>query len=155
MLPQPGAGEVAFPGIQHEASGFPAASTATLDAAAVDKEVFVEGVPVGLAVGLAVGPDDDLYVSTQWIRSVLVLDTDTGEIIKRIGPEEGVDIPADLTFGPDGSLYVGMYPGFEGDAVMRLVPTERSQVWRCRPSSGRSWLPRMDGSLPACSTRTT
>ena len=53
---------------------------------------------------------------------MLVLDPDTGEIIKRYGPEDGVDIPADLAFGPDGSLYVGMYPGFEGDAVMRLAP---------------------------------
>ena len=93
-----------------------------MDVAAVAKEVFVKGAPVRLAVGLAVGPDDDLYVSTQWIRSVLVLDPDTGEIIKRLGPEDGVDIPADLAFGPDGSLYVGMYPGFEGDAVMRLAP---------------------------------
>ncbi|MCB0152831.1 MAG: hypothetical protein KDE01_34900, partial [Caldilineaceae bacterium] len=31
-------------------------------------EVFVEGAPVRLAVGLAIGPDDNLYVSTQWIR---------------------------------------------------------------------------------------
>ena len=85
-------------------------------------EVFVQGVPVRLAVGLAVGPDDNLYVSTQWLRHVLVLDPDTGEIIKRYGPEEGVDIPADLAFGPDGSLYVGMYPGTEGDGVMRMTP---------------------------------
>ncbi len=85
-------------------------------------EVFVQGVPVRLAVGLAIGPDDNLYVSTQWIRHVLVLDPDTGEIIKQYGPEDGVDIPADLAFGPDGSLYVGMYPGFEGDAIMRMTP---------------------------------
>lgn len=85
-------------------------------------EVFVEGAPVRLAVGLAVGPDDNLYVSTQWLRSVLVLNPETGEIVERLGPEDGVDIPADLTFGPDGSLYASMYPGYEGDAVMRLAP---------------------------------
>ena len=67
---------------------------------ATNLEVFVKGVPVRLAVGLAVGPDDNLYVSTQWIRSLLVLNPDTGEIIKRYGPEDGVDIPADLAFGP-------------------------------------------------------
>lgn len=85
-------------------------------------EVFVEGAPVRLAVGLAIGPDDNLYVSTQWIRHVLVLNPETGEIIKRYGPEEGIDIPADLAFGPDGSLYAGLYPGFDGDAILRLAP---------------------------------
>ena len=89
---------------------------------ATNLEVFVKGVPVRLAVGLAVGPDDNLYVSTQWIRSLLVLNPDTGEIIKRYGPEDGVDIPADLAFGPDGSLYASMYPGFEGNGVMRMTP---------------------------------
>jgi len=85
-------------------------------------EVFLKGAPVRLPVGLAVGPDDNLYASTQWIRHVLVLDPETGEIIKRYGPEDGVDIPADLAFGPDGSLYAGLYPGFEGDAILRLAP---------------------------------
>ena len=85
-------------------------------------DIFVTGAPVRLAVGLAVGPDDNVYVSTQWVRALLVLDPDTGEIINRFGPEDGVDIPADLAFGPDGSLYIGLYPGFEGDAVTRLAP---------------------------------
>lgn len=85
-------------------------------------ETFVTGAPVRLAVALAVGPDDNVYVSTQWVRAVLVLDPETGAILKSVGPEEGVDIPADLAFGPDGSLYIGMYPGFEGDAVARLAP---------------------------------
>ena len=85
-------------------------------------EIFLSGAPVRLAVGLAIGPDDNLYVSTQWIRHVLVLDPETGEIIKRYGPEDGIDIPADLAFGPDGSLYAGLYPGFDGDAILRLAP---------------------------------
>ena len=29
---------------------------------------------------------------------------------------------ADLAFGPDGSLYASMYPGFEGDGIMRMTP---------------------------------
>lgn len=82
---------------------------------------FVEGAPVRLAVGLAVGPDDKLYVGSQWTRELVVLNPDTGEIIKRYGPSDGVDIPCDLAFGPDGSLYASMYPGFEGDGVMRLA----------------------------------
>lgn len=85
-------------------------------------EVFVKGAPVRGGPGLAIGPDDNLYVSTMWLRSLLVLNPDTGEIIKHYGPEDGVDIPADLAFGPDGSLYASMYPGFEGDGVMRMTP---------------------------------
>ena len=85
-------------------------------------EVFVKGAPVRLSVGLAVGPDDKLYVGSQWVRSLPVLNPDTGEIIKSFGPEQGVDIPADLAFGPDGSLYASMYPGFDGDSVMRMAP---------------------------------
>ena len=46
-------------------------------------EIFVQGAPIRLSVGLAVGPDDNLYVGTQWLRQVLVLDPDTGEILKR------------------------------------------------------------------------
>ena len=34
-----------------------------------------------LAVGLAVGPDDNVYVSTQWVRALLVLDPDTGRML--------------------------------------------------------------------------
>ena len=68
------------------------------------------------------GPDDNLYVGSQWVRSLPVLNPETGEIIKSFGPEQGVDIPADLAFGPDGSLYASMYPGFEGDSVMRMAP---------------------------------
>ena len=84
--------------------------------------VFVQGVPVRAGPGLAVGPDDNLYASTMWLRHILVLYPDTGEIIKRYGPEDGVDIPADLAFGPDGSLYASMYPGSEGDGMMRMAP---------------------------------
>ncbi len=109
---------VAFPGIKYETTGLWRGA----DKPASAPEVFVKGAPVRLSVGLAVGPDDNLYVSTQWLRELLVLDPETGEIIKRYGPEDGVDIPADLAFGPDGSLYASMYPGIEGDAVMRMTP---------------------------------
>lgn len=91
-------------------------------APALKLEVFVKGAPVRLAVGLAVGPDDNLYVGSQWTRELVVLNPDTGAIIKRYGPSDGVDIPCDLAFGPDGSLYASMYPGFEGDGVMRMTP---------------------------------
>ena len=38
-------------------------------------------------------------------QAILVIDPDTGEILKRLGPEVGVDGPDDLAFGPDGSIY--------------------------------------------------
>ena len=109
---------VTFPGIKYETTGYGAAAAKP----ATTPEVFVKGAPVRLSVGLAVGPDDNLYVGSQWVRSLPVLNPETGEIIKSFGPEQGVDIPADLAFGPDGSLYASMYPGFEGDSVMRMAP---------------------------------
>lgn len=109
---------VAFPGIRYETTAYGAVA----DEPAATPEVFIQGAPVRLSVGLAVGPDDNLYVSNQWVRSLQVLNPDTGEIIKSLGPDDGVDIPADLAFGPDGSLCASMYPGFEGDAIMRIAP---------------------------------
>ncbi|MFN8446168.1 MAG: hypothetical protein U0175_35590 [Caldilineaceae bacterium] len=98
----------------------PVPTTQAVSAATL--EHFIKGVPVRLAVGLAVGPDDNLYVGSQWTRELVVLNPDTGTIIKRYGPSDGVDIPCDLAFGPDGSLYASMWPGVEGDSVMRMTP---------------------------------
>jgi len=38
-------------------------------------------------------------------REILVMDTETGEILERYGPDQGVEGPDDIVFGPDGSLY--------------------------------------------------
>jgi hypothetical protein len=92
--------------------------------AAVGYEVveLVRGAPFHLAGGAYVGPDGDLYVASIFGGEIVVLDVDGGEIVGRLGPDDGVLGPDDLVFGPDGSLYwTDMLVGEVG----RRTPTAR------------------------------
>ena len=81
--------------------------------------VLVQGAQIRSPNGIKAGPDGNLYVASVNERAILVIDPDTGEIIKRLGPEVGVDGPDDLAFGPDGSIYwTDLFRGTVG----RLAP---------------------------------
>ncbi|MGV7224294.1 MAG: hypothetical protein ACQ9MH_22605 [Nitrospinales bacterium] len=68
--------------------------------------IFVEGVPMrGTANGMFFDEHDRLWVANIWGRSISVLDPESGEVLMRLGPAEGVIFPDDLTFSPDGSLF--------------------------------------------------
>ena len=68
--------------------------------------VFVQGAPMnGGANGLYFDADDKLWVASAFGGTISKLDPDTGEILERLGREDGVGFADDLFFGPDGTLY--------------------------------------------------
>ena len=68
-------------------------------------EIFVKGASISGANGVMFDSENQLYIASVVGRSITVMNRETGEIIRRIGPDVGVEGPDDLIFGPDGSLY--------------------------------------------------
>jgi len=66
---------------------------------------LVRGAPIHGANGMFFGPDGHLYVASVLGLEIVVLDPVTGEMLDRLGTDDGVTMPDDVTFGPDGSLY--------------------------------------------------
>ena len=67
--------------------------------------VLAQGGPLHGTNGVYFGPDGRLYVASVSSAAVAALDPESGAILERWGPEEGVKGPDDLTFGPDGSMF--------------------------------------------------
>jgi sugar lactone lactonase YvrE len=57
------------------------------------------------ANGTYVGPDGHLYVASTLSGAIVAFDVDSGDVVHRFGPADGVLNPNDVTFGPDGSMY--------------------------------------------------
>jgi sugar lactone lactonase YvrE len=68
-------------------------------------QILARGAPIHGANGLMFDGNDRLYIASVGGREILVMDPDTGQILDRLGLDEGVESPDDLVFGPDGSLY--------------------------------------------------
>lgn len=68
-------------------------------------QVLARGAQVCGANGILFGPDGKLYIASVLTPTIAVMDPESGEIEKRLGPGQGVKGPDDLAFGPDGSLY--------------------------------------------------
>lgn len=66
---------------------------------------FIKGAPIDGSNGLRIGPHGNLYIASVFGHEIVVMDPDKGIIIDRIGPDQGVECPDDLAFGPDGSIY--------------------------------------------------
>ncbi len=67
--------------------------------------VLAQGGPLHATNGMYFGPDGRLHVVSASSAEVLALDPESGEILERWGPEDGVQGPDDIIFGPDGSWY--------------------------------------------------
>jgi DNA-binding beta-propeller fold protein YncE len=67
--------------------------------------VLARGGPLHGSNGLYFGPDGYLYIASCFGASIIVMDPDSGHIVRRINLAEGMNAPDDLTFGPDGSFY--------------------------------------------------
>jgi sugar lactone lactonase YvrE len=67
--------------------------------------VFAQGGLLHGSNGVIFGPDGNLYIASVSSSTVLGVDPESGEVVERWGPEQGVSGPDDLIFGPDGSLF--------------------------------------------------
>ncbi|NNC61976.1 MAG: hypothetical protein HKO11_06550 [Eudoraea sp.] len=66
-------------------------------------KTLARGSATGMANGIDIGPNGNLYVASVVEQSIFVINKNNGKIIDRIS--EMVTGPDDLVFGPDGSLY--------------------------------------------------
>ena len=92
--------------------------------------VLVHGAQIRSPNGIKVGPDGNLYVASVNEQAILVINPQTGKILKRLGPEVGVDGPDDLAFGPDGSIY---WTDFFRGSVGRLAPDGKTSSQMVAP----------------------
>ena len=67
--------------------------------------VLAQGGPLHATNGMYFGPDGRLYVGSASSATVAALDPETGEILERFGPEDGVRGPDDLIVAPDGTVF--------------------------------------------------
>jgi len=78
-------------------------------------KTLVKGAALNAANGIDVGPDGNLYIASVNGQNITVMNKNSGKIINRFGPANGVLGPDDLTFGPDGTLYwTDILTGFVG-----------------------------------------
>jgi sugar lactone lactonase YvrE len=74
------------------------------DSGTIVKEL-IQGSPIKGANGINFGPDGNLYIGSVNAQEIIVMNSQNGKILNRLGPNVGVTNPDDLAFGPDGSLY--------------------------------------------------
>jgi sugar lactone lactonase YvrE len=74
-----------------------------------NSKVLVNEIATGAVIkganGINFGPDGNLYIGSVNGQEIIVMNSQNGKILNRLGPEIGVTTPDDLVFGPDGSLY--------------------------------------------------
>lgn len=94
-------------------------------------DVLAEGANIAGANGIHFGPDGFLYVASVVGSDITVLQPDSGEVVRRYGPEDGVVGPDDIAFAIDGSFYwtsiltgevAGLTPDGERIEVAQLSP---------------------------------
>jgi len=57
------------------------------------------------AFGATFNTEDRLCIASLYGRKILIMDPDTGQILETYDTVTGVETPADVAYGPDGSLY--------------------------------------------------
>ena len=67
--------------------------------------VLARGAPLHGSNGIYFGPDDLLYIASFISGDILVMNPNSGRILRRITLQAEMNGPDDLTFGPDGALY--------------------------------------------------
>jgi len=93
--------------------------------------VIARGAALHGANGLMFDSHDRLYIASVGGREIVVMDPHSGAILDRLGPDQGVEGPDDLTFGPDGSLYWTSL--FTGEVGRRTPDGTKSTVAKLPP----------------------
>jgi len=75
--------------------------------------------------GINIDSDDILYVTSILNSEIVLMDRETGEVLQRLGAEQGVNGPDDVTIAPDGTLYWTNYSS--GEACRRAADTTTCQ----------------------------
>src|SRR6266536_1586679 len=84
-----------------------------------NEPVLARGAALHGANGVMFDRHDRLHIARVAGREIVVMDPQTGAILDRLGPAQGVEGPDDLTFGPDGALY---WTSFFTGVVGRRAP---------------------------------
>ena len=90
---------------------------------------FIDNFATGIfrPGGIAFGPDNHLYVAAPFDDSIFMFDGTTGNFSYEFGSDGNLNVPTDLTFGPDGSLYVNTRT-VDGGSVIRFNGTTREYI---------------------------
>ncbi len=75
--------------------------------------------------GINIDSDDILYVTSILGDEVVLMDRETGEVLERLGAEQGVTGPDDVAVAPDGTIYWTNYSS--GEACRRADDTTTCQ----------------------------
>lgn len=67
--------------------------------------VLVRGAAIHGSDGVYFDSDDNLYISSVWGGEIVVIDPQSGTILDRLGPDDGVISADDVFIAPDGSIY--------------------------------------------------
>jgi sugar lactone lactonase YvrE len=114
-------------------------------------DVFVPSGTAGLdgTTGLAIGPDNNLYVLGVFSDSVLRFNSTTGQFIDAFVPSGtgGLDSPEDLVFGSDGNLYVTSAATFAADPNNRNTSSVLRYDGKTGQFLGTFVEPRRNGLL--------
>jgi DNA-binding beta-propeller fold protein YncE len=83
--------------------------------------IFAAGLPGDRPLGLAIGPDSDLYVGVNnfgppFQSFVRRFDGGTGALIDTFASGGGLLGPTHMVFGPDGNLYVASFGGLASNS---------------------------------------
>ena len=70
-----------------------------------EKSTFITGADIHSANGIYFNAADQLFIASGIGSEIVTMNPENGEIVQRMGVEDGIEEPDDLTFGPDGSLY--------------------------------------------------
>jgi DNA-binding beta-propeller fold protein YncE len=75
--------------------------------------------------GITIDSDDILYVTSILTSEIVLMDRVTGEVLQRLGADQGVNGPDDVAVAPDGTLYWTNYSS--GEACRRAGGTTTCQ----------------------------
>jgi sugar lactone lactonase YvrE len=110
------------------------APPASAAAAESPERVLTRGAALHGANGVMFDRRDRLYIASVVGREIVVMDPQTGAILDRLGPAQGVESPDDLTFGPDGALYWTSF--FTGVVGRRPADGNTTTVAQLPPGAG-------------------